>query len=371
MDELSLHRRAIVCDAHCDTVLRIARGEDIREETKGHVDIPKLRRGHVDLQAFACWVDPGCKKEGIRRALRLINLLHRLLEENEGSLELILSPSDVRRAADCGKIGVMISIEGGGEATEGEPFMVETFYKLGVRCMGLTWMKNNILADSSGSPRERWGGISELGKEVVREMNRVGMLVDVSHLSDKAFWDVMEISQSPPIATHSSARALCNHRRNMSDDMIRAMGERGGVICINFFPAFLDEDYRKEFWRRRKVLKSLESELRRRFSNDPDRREKEWNKAITEATKDLPRVGLERVLDHIEYVVDLAGIDSVGLGSDFDGVPSLPFGLEDCSKIPSITFGLLRRGYSPEEVEKIVGGNFLRVFEEASSSRSP
>jgi membrane dipeptidase len=368
-DPISIHRLAIVCDAHCDTVLRMDRGIDIRMETDGHVDVPKLKKGSIDLQVFACWVDPGYRKGGIKRALRLISLIHKLLE-GERSLELVLSPSDVRRAADSGRIGVMISIEGGGEAIEGEVFMVDLFYRLGVRCMGLAWARNNILADSSGSKNRRWGGLSDLGRNVVREMNRVGMLVDVSHLSDKAFWDVLEVSEDPPIATHSCARAICKHPRNMDDDMIRAMGERGGVVCVNFFPAFLDDGYRREFIRRRRALKPLERELKRMYPEDPVKREEEWNKALSEVMRGLPGVSLERVLDHIEHVIDLAGVDGVGLGSDFDGVPSLPLGLEDCSKIPSITLGLLKRGYSPEEVGKIVGGNFLRVFEEVSRKGS-
>ncbi len=312
-----LHRDAVVLDAHCDTLYAIMEGqrEDLGPSDIGHVDVPRLRAGGVDVQFFACWIPSEYKPDrGLKAALKLLDIAHLELERREDIL-LILSRADVDRARAEGKVGVLLSIEGG-EAVEDDLAYLRTLYRLGVRSICLTWNQRNLLADGVAEA-ETGGGLTNLGREVVREMNRLGMIVDVSHLSEAGFWDVLEVSSHPVIASHSNARAVCPHPRNLSDDQIRALAQAGGVMGMNFSRLFVDPK----------------------------------------------RHTLERVLDHIDHVVELVGPEHVGLGSDFDGIDETPEGLEDVSRMGNITAGLLARGYDEESVRLILGGNFLRVME--------
>ncbi|MEW6546630.1 MAG: dipeptidase [Bacillota bacterium] len=320
-DPEELHRDCVVVDGHCDTVLRLWQSRASLEERRqdGHLDLPRLREGGVDVQVFACYIEPEFKPDrGLQRALQLVDLFYRQLEGCPG-LRLVRSSADIEEAGRQGQVGAILAIEGG-EGIGDDLAYLRTLYRLGVRLITLTWNQRNLIADGVGEERTG-GGLSTFGVQVVQEMNRLGMLVDVSHLSEAGFWHVVETCQGPFVASHSCCRALCDHRRNLSDDQIRALARAGGLVGINFAPAFLREDGQAS-----------------------------W----------------EDVLRHIDHVVSLVGPDHVGLGSDYDGIPATPLGLEDASRLPVLTRGMLERGYSEEDIRKILGGNFLRVIKQVT-----
>jgi len=304
-------------DAHVDTLLEIASKKRTLGERSsiGHVDIPRLAEGGVDVQVFAIYIEPEYKLErSSKRVLQLVDLLYSEFEKNSDRISVVRNYSEIANVVEKGKIAGLISIEGG-EAIEGDLGVLRSLYRLGVRAMGLTWNQRNQLADGVWESRSK-GGLTNLGVQVVEEMNRLGMVVDVSHLSEAGFYDVANTTKSPIVASHSNCKALCDHPRNLTDDQIRALAERGGVMGMNFAPMFVDKE----------------------------------------------KATLERVLDHIDHVNKLVGPNHVGLGSDFDGIEKTPIGLEDVTKIPGITEGLLYRGYSEDDILKILGGNFLGVF---------
>ncbi|GBC77624.1 hypothetical protein HRbin08_01103 [bacterium HR08] len=364
-EALRLHREAIVVDTHSDVTSRMLdEGFDIgRRASDGHMDIPRMKEGGIDAQFFAIYVAARYAREGgaARRALDMIDVVYQALERYPNDLELALSSEDIRRIARAGKIAVLMGIEGG-HAIEDSLGALRMFYRLGVRYMTLTHTNTNNWADSSGD-QPRHNGLTEFGRQVVREMNRLGMLVDISHVSDKTFYDVLETTRAPVIASHSSARALTNIPRNMSDDMLRALARNGGVVMVNFGSWFVDQNYAEAEAQRRERLRPQLDALRARYANDPTRLRQETERLFREHP--LPRPPLSRLIDHIDHIVKVAGIDHVGLGSDFDGVDSLPEGLDDCSKLPRITYELLKRGYSERDIKKILGENFLRVFARA------
>ena len=323
------HRSMTVCDTHCDTVGRmLGEGFDIAVRSEqGHVDIPRLVEGGIDVQVFACWVGKPGEPDGYYAdvANKMIDALHSQLNKHPDKIELALTLSDIRKANENGKIAVVIGIEGG-QAIEDDLKLIEKYYSLGVRLMTITWGSTNW-ADASREP-EKHNGLTDFGKDVIREMNRLGMIVDVSHSADKTVWDVLEITSDPIIASHSCAKAICDHPRNVNDDLIKAISASGGGIFINFYSEFLDENFKTQ------SQKGMNPE-------PPD---------------------ISKVIEHIEYIIKVGGIDSVGLGSDFDGIGSAPRGLEDVSKMPFITKLLIDKGYKKEEISKIMGDNFLRVF---------
>ncbi|HHY36848.1 MAG TPA: membrane dipeptidase [Firmicutes bacterium] len=307
-----LHRQALVWDSHCDTLMDIAAGRRTlgQGNAGGHLDLPRLQQGGVKVQIFAIYIE---SPPYLRRTLEFIGAFYRELEQNRGKLTLAGSMAEIEAATLRGEVAAILSIEGG-EALEGGPAILPCLYRLGVRALGLTWNHRNQLADGIAEARTG-GGLTTLGLETVAEMNRLGMVIDVSHLSPAGFWDVLEHSRHPVIASHSNARGLYDHPRNLDDDQIRALAARGGVMGINFSPAFLG-----------------------------------------------PAASLETVLDQIDYIARLAGCDCIGLGSDYDGIAATPRGLEDVSLLPNITRGLVARGYSDQDILKILGGNFARVF---------
>lgn len=325
IDVKSFHKSLTVCDTHCDTAMRMIEGFDITSKSDtGHVDIPRLIEGGVDVQVFACWIGKPGEIKGYYSALagKMINAIFTQFGKNFNAIEPILKYSDIQKANQAGKIAGIIGIEGG-QAIEDNLYMLDVFYGLGVRIMTIVWGSTNW-ADASREP-EKFNGLTDFGKDVIKEMNRLGMIVDVSHSSDKTTWDVLDISTEPIIASHSSAQAVCGHPRNVNDDLIKAISKAGGVICINFCPEFLDEDY--------------------------------WKGSRTEPPT------LEKVVEHIEHIADVGGIDCVGIGSDYDGMGPAPKDLENVSKLSNITKKLLEKGYKNDEVAKVMGGNFLRVFE--------
>lgn len=312
-----IHFSSPVVDAHCDSLTR-AMDQNRRlgqENDAGQVDFPRLVRGGVNLQFFAAFINPRYRDNPLARAMEIFDFFHREVADNANVVEAVYSFEDIKRALSEKKLAALLAVEGG-EALAGRIEVLRMFYRLGVRSITLTWNGRNELGDGaweSGSG----GGLTRFGVAVVREMNRLGMLVDVSHLSGRGFWDVLKQAQKPPAASHSNCRALCDHPRNLSDEQIKALASAGGVMGLCFYPDFV--------------------------------REKEAD--------------LEALLDHAEHAAGLAGVDCIGLGSDFDGIDAPVAGLKDVTSLPLVTEGLKRRGFSEDEVKRIIGGNFLRVLE--------
>jgi len=304
-----------------------------------HTDLARLERGGVDAQFFSIFADPRGRSSGEHRtrAIEMIEALLGQIAQHAPRLTLAVSARDIRDAAANGRIACLMGLEGG-HAIEDDLSNVENFYDLGIRYMTLTWSNTNSWADSSGDA-PRHGGLTDFGRQVVREMNQLGMLVDVSHVSDDTFWDVLDVAQAPVIASHSSARALVDVKRNLSDDMLRAVAANGGVVMVNFGGVFIDP---AKAGTGAVVL--------------------DWLLHLGPSP-----VPLARLLDQIEHVARVAGIDHVGLGSDFDGTLFLPEGARDVAGFPNVTAGLLARGFSESDVRKVLGENLLRVFAEAES----
>ena len=316
-----IHQKAIIFDGHCDTILEVMNHRRTLEKksTTGHLDIPRMKEGGIDVQFFAVFIEDIYKPDrSLKRTLQLIDCFYREIENNHDDILLVTNYNQIKEANRAGKIAAILSIEGG-EALEGDLGVLRVLYRLGVRLLTLTWNQRNQIADGIGESRTG-SGLTEFGLKVIDEMNRLGMLIDVSHLSETGFWDVIKRSKTPIVASHSNCYALCPHLRNLKDEQIKALTDKGGVIGITFVPNFLTQEKRKT------------------------------------TVKD--------VVKHIDYLVEKAGIDCVGLGSDFDGTGSLPLGLEGVDKIPNITEELLDRGYKEKDIKKILGENFLRVFKE-------
>jgi membrane dipeptidase len=373
---VALQKRAIVVDGHND-IPTIMADEDydigVSSAGKYHTDIPRLKQSglagvffsiYVDRQyATPDWVSKNYATQGgsARRALDLIDVSYRMIEKYPRDLMLATSTADIRRAKKEGKVGVLFGIEGGHAIENSLPALRE-FYRLGVRYMTLTHNNTNEWADAC-CDTARHGGLSDFGREVVAEMNRLGMLVDVSHVSDETMSDVLDVSKAPVIASHSSARVFSNHKRNVPDELLKRFARNGGVVMVNFYPAFLDERVRVAGLERDQKLKAQRDALREQFKDDQKRLDEELQKL--NAANPIPNTTLSMLVDHIEHIAKVAGIDHVGLGSDFDGVPNLPEGVRDVADLPVITYELLRRGHTDADVLKILGGNLMRVFAEA------
>ncbi|MCW4041516.1 MAG: dipeptidase [Candidatus Bathyarchaeota archaeon] len=336
MDEthtsLELHRDALVIDTHCDTLKclhplfthdrasmwadRSQQGLGVRSEL-GHVDIPRLTEGGVNCQVFAISsLRDRTPPNALRTALEMISILDAECIQNASSIQTVSDVENIVSAVNQGKIAAILSVEGA-DIIEGRPSILRILYRLGVRMVGLVHSRRNLLADGVADARTN-GGLSTLGVEVIEELNRLGLLIDVSHLNDAGFWDVMDLVKRPVIASHSNCRAVCSHPRNLTDDQIRALAQRGGVIGINFAPSFIHP---------------------------------------VKAT-------IERLVDHIDHIVEIVGTKYVGLGSDFDGIPSTPEGLSDVSQMPRITQELIQRRYTETEIRQILGLNHFRVFKQ-------
>jgi membrane dipeptidase len=360
-----LHSKALVCDLHSDTILKLKKGDYVFSEKNatGHIDIPRLKEGEVDLQVFAVWVSPDFLPDSAaREALDLIDLFYQQLEKYPEDIELAKNISNFKKINKKGKIACVLGLEGG-HSIEGNIALLRTFYRLGVRYMTLTWENSNLLASSAADTSSQKGGLTELGKDVIKEMNRLGMIVDVSHLSEQAFWEVMGLSNVPIIASHSCVKAICNHYRNLNDEQIKAIARSGGVIGINFFSGYLDDDFRKASDSIYKEIQIKKEELKERFKGD-DKKIEEETELLYQNANFPPPTSLSKLVDHIDYVVKLVGPNYVALGSDFDGIPAIPLEIKDASGLPAITQELLNRGYKDKDVKKILGGNFLRVFGE-------
>lgn len=360
-----VHQTAIVIDSHSDFLDRSAiDGSGLTDDPPGaQTTLEKLQQGAVDAQFFSVFVPPAFKDYGYKK--RTDELIARLKEDiarNPAHIELVRNTTGIIAIANSGKVAALMGIEGG-HSIEDSIDHLRHFYAQGVRYLTLTWSNTNEWADSS-SDTPRWGGLSTKGREIVHEMNRLGMMVDISHVSDETFWDVIETTKSPIIASHSSARALADHPRNMSDSMIKAMAANGGVIQVNFYSRYVDTSFLKEFKQARAAAKDRFSVIEKKYADDPIELDKHLWSLEKELESGLIPPTVHQVVDHIEHIIQLVGPDYVGLGSDFDGMGAPPSGLEHIGKLSSITEDLLSRGYSNEVVKKVLGGNLLRVMSE-------
>jgi membrane dipeptidase len=320
-------------------------------------DIPRLRKGHVGGQFWSVYVPTSLKgPEAVQAVFEQIDVVHRMTERFPGDFAMAYTAADVERVHRSGKIASLIGMEGGHSIGNSLAVLREA-YACGARYMTLTHWNDTDWADAA-TDKPRHDGLTKFGREVVREMNRLGMLVDLSHVSDKTMLDVLETSEAPVIFSHSSARALCDHVRNVPDDILQKVAASGGIVMVNFAPGFISEEGRawdEQAFPEHDRLKAL-------YPKDPQKVKAEF--AAWKVAHPAPRVTLSQVADHIDHIRDVAGIDHVGLGSDFDGISRTPVGLEDVSKYPALLAELLRRGYSAHDVKKVAGANILRVMRE-------
>ena len=356
---------SIIVDTHIDVPYRVIEsGEDVSHPTEtGDFDYPRARAGGLDAAFMSIYTPPGLEAEGTSRdkAEKLIDLVEKIVATSEGKFAIATSPADVRKHFEAGIMSLPMGMENG-SPLEGDLSNLAHFHARGIRYITLTHGLSNHLSDSSYDESRQWNGLSEFGVEVVGEMNRLGIMVDVSHLSDDAFWQVLDVSATPVIASHSSARHFTpGWERNMSDDMIRALAQKGGVIMINFGSAFISEaarQYSVERWPASRAFIKEHSGLSR------EEAQAQFAAAWEAEHGPMPYASLEDVLDHFDHVVALVGVDHVGIGSDYDGVgDSLPTGLKDVSAYPNLVEGLLRRGYREADIRKILGENLLRVWQ--------
>lgn len=313
-----LHFSSLVVDAHCDTLTVLDRqGRRLgQQSSKGHTDLPRLALGGVNVQFFAVFISNEYRDNPLARALQVFDTFFAEMEENREKAGVVQTSRDIESIVSRNKVAALLTVEGG-EALAGRIEVLRMFYRLGVRGLTLTWNGRNELGDGV-SEAGTGGGLTRFGLAVVREMNRLGMLIDVSHLSERGFWDVLKESDKPVIASHSNCRALYDHPRNLKDEQIKELAASGGVVGLCFYPVFLGAG----------------------------------------------QASLEMLLDHAAHLAGVAGVDCIGLGSDFDGIECVIPQLDDISRLPLLTGGLLRRGFSPGEVKKILGGNFLRVIKQ-------
>jgi membrane dipeptidase len=355
-----VHATVLGVDAHNDTLQRVLL-EDVdigKRLADGEIDLPRLREGGVHVPFFAMAVPEYYKgADAVRGTLDYRDAIERVLDKYPDQIELATSANDIQRIVGQKKIAVVLTVEGGHQIAD-DLAVLRMYRRIGVLSMTLTHFRSNDWADSSTGKAEH-NGLTGFGKEVVREMNRVGMIVDVSHVSDKTFYDALAVSTKPVIASHSSCRVFSDVPRNMSDDMLRALAQNGGVVGVNFGASFLNQ----------KEADRLKSAIASRNTLQPDLSGPELDqfalKQRVASAYDHPRVGqatLEDAANCIDHIAKLAGIEHVGIGSDFDGIETVSSGLEDISKLPALTSALLKRGYSEQDIQKIMGGNFLRVI---------
>jgi membrane dipeptidase len=379
----TVHRSALVIDTHADTPQRFVDEHfDLGDPLQGgNLNLESMHQGNLGAEFFSIWVEPAIYKgQYAHRTLELIDAVKQQVARHPDKLMFAATPAGIEAAHNEHKIAVLMGIEGGHSIEDSIP-LLRQYYTLGVRYMTLTWANSNNWADSSGdiddpAIHHTKEGLTEFGKDVVYEMNRLGMMVDISHVADKTFFRTLVITRAPVIASHSAARALCNAPRNMTDDMLRAVANsggpnsKGGVIQVNFFSGFISQDY----WN---ALKAMEPEADKAVEELKEKGKAEGREVSqTEIDKlrrsyadRIPRPPLSALIDHIDHIAKVAGIDHVGIGTDFDGIGGqLPAGIDSAADLPKITEALMARGYSAADCRKILGGNLLRVFREVEET---
>jgi membrane dipeptidase len=361
-----LQSSSIVVDTHDDTTQRLLdpKFDLAARQTDGNIDIPRMREGGLTAIFFSIWI-PGkiMGPEAVQTALKQIDAVRETVRKHPNELLLATTADDVRAAKQQNKIAALMGVEGG-HMMGNDLSVLRTFAALGVRYMTLTHMENNEWADSSTAKPEH-NGLTDFGKDVVREMNRLGIIVDISHVSDKTFHDVLATTRAPVFASHSSCRSLCNAARNMSDEMIGDLAKNGGVIQINYHVGFLSQEFRDYEAAHPDAEKEINEEVKKRCGDNESCKSVAGDQIVRdfmEAGK-LPRVDWNLIVEHIDHAVKIAGPDRVGLGSDFDGAV-MPMGMQDVTHIPQITDALLRKGYTESDIRKILGENTLRVLSE-------
>lgn len=357
---------SVTIDTHEDTPSEYMRHPfDLAvRQTTGMVDYVRMKNGGLDAAFFAAYVPATYANKGAAAyCMKIMETIHEMADRYPKTARFCESTSDIEKTVRSGRRAILIGIEGG-HAIEDSLDLLRAFYRFGARYMTLTHWNTNDWADSAND-EPKHNGLTPFGKQVVLEMNRLGMLVDVSHTSDKTFWDVIATSKAPVIASHSSARALSDMPRNMSDDMLHALAKNGGVAMVNFYPVFLSNEVAKADKERDGKLKAQKDEMKQKYGADTPEYEKA-EKALEDANP-LPKIPWTLIVDHIDHVVKVAGIDHVGIGSDFDGIGITPEGMEDVSDLKKIPAELKRRGYSDADVRKIMGENFMRAFAAAEN----
>jgi len=349
-----IHFSSIVLDTHIDVTPKLQSEWKFTEEhTTGHIDLPRMKKGGLNALFFSIYMRGTITgPKAVNDAIERIAAVHKLAEDLPDKVMLCTTAAHVRQAHSQGKIAALMGMEGG-HMINNSLATLRMYAALGVRYLTLTHSINTDWADSSGD-QPKHNGLTDFGKDVVRELNRLGVMVDISHVSDKTFWDALEVSKAPMIASHSSCRALSGHSRNMTDEMIKALAAKGGVIQINYLDSFIDNDL---------FLWTQKSQAARRLLNEQFRSRESIREELEKQYGPAPKASWERIVDHIDHAVKLVGADHVGLGSDFDG-GSMPLGMEDCTNLPKITEALVRKGYKEPEIRNILGLNTLRLMEE-------
>src|SRR5713226_1190166 len=370
-DEMSararkLHFASIVVDTHDDTTQRFLDGDfDLGERSSsGSIDIPRMKEGGLGAIFFSIWIPSKITgPEAIKHALAQIDAVREQVRKHSNDIVLATTAAEVREARKQGKIAALMGVEGG-HMIASDLGVLRLYAALGVRYMTLTHSGNDEWADSSTDTAVH-NGLTDFGKDVVREMNRLGMIVDISHVSDKTFYDALEVSKAPLFASHSSCRAICDAPRNMTDQMMKDLAAKGGVVQINYHVGFLSQEFRAAEKAKPELEKAISAEQMKRCGDNESCQIMEGDRITREYVEQgkLPRVDFSKIIEHIDHAVKVAGIDHVGLGSDFDGA-NMPFGMEDATKLPKITEALLQKGYSEGDVKKILGENTLRVMTE-------
>jgi membrane dipeptidase len=375
-DALAVHAAALVIDTHADTSQRfVDEGWDFGGELgEGMLSLDSARAGGLGAEFFALWVEPvAWAGRFAHRTLKLLDGVLEQVERHQDRMALCTSSEEILAAHKAGKFAALLGVEGG-HSIENDLALLRLYYRLGVRYMTLTWANTNDWADSSGDMDDasvmHHGGLTEFGREVVREMNRLGMMVDVSHVSDETFWQVLETSRVPVIASHSSARALTDVPRNLTDEMIRALVAKGGVVMVNFYPAFIDATWGAawdaQYPERAAAKKAFLADYGARGEKVPGGA---WENVVRAFARKLPRTPFSALIDHIDHVAKVAGMEHVGIGTDFDGIPGLPEGIDSAADLPKVTGALMQRGYTADDMAKLLGGNLLRVFAEISDAK--
>jgi membrane dipeptidase len=376
MTAAELHASALIIDTHADTPQRFVdeHWNFTDPLNGGMLNYDSAKKGHLDAQFFSVWVDPNQypADASAHRTLELIDATIEQVRKAPDKLQLCTSSDDILAAHKQGKFAVLMGIEGG-HSIENSLGLLRNYYRLGVRYMTLTWSNTNGWADSSGdigNPKvHHHNGLSEFGKDVVHEMNRLGMMVDISHVSDKTFWDTIATTRTPVIASHSSARVLTSAPRNLSDEMLLAMKKNNGVVMVNFFPAFIDEKWR-EAWtaqapERKKAQQAMEADYKSKSLPVPYNAS---DKIDREFAAKIGRAPFDSLIAHFDHVIKIAGIDHVGIGTDFDGIPVPPAGIDSAADLPKVTAALMALGHTAKDMHKLLGGNLLRVFREVQAA---
>lgn len=362
----TVHERAVVADTHNDVLLRAMAGEDLAVATaNGHSDLVRLKKGGVDMQFFSVWCgDEYGHGRAYRRATAMIDSLCALIDRSGGRAQLVRNNRELDAALAKGRLAALIGVEGG-HMIEDDIANLDSLAMRGMRYLTLTWNNSTTWATSAADEEEKgdslaFKGLTDLGREVVKRMNRLGVMVDLSHTGERTFWDVLAVTSKPVLVSHSSVYAICPNRRNLKDEQIKAVAKNGGVICVNFYAGFIDSSYDGKARDIRRGNRALIDSVRK-STGDRWRAETVIDSLLAPAYESI-RPPLSLLIDHIDYIAKMAGVDHVGLGSDFDGIESLPKEMDDVTYLPNVTRELLKRGYTEKETAKILGGNVVRVF---------